>query len=167
MKAVINFPNRVQLALWQNELVGQISDGKWENSKPNNHWEFWGDATAVCNPSRALGLYSFINPRKNNYSFKSLIPVIGDRMLGFAKMSQVDSDNDVISLAEYIQEENLKTLEQIKELSKEYTWLQKDVEKLTQDTLNKFWALDYDMKDLRKDLSEISSVITIQHYMDF
>lgn len=33
----INFKNRNQVALYEMELKGQLSDGYWENSRPRNH----------------------------------------------------------------------------------------------------------------------------------
>lgn len=37
------FPNRGLKAIFDLEIVGQLSDGAWENSKPYNHWKFWSD----------------------------------------------------------------------------------------------------------------------------
>jgi hypothetical protein len=35
----IHFKNMAQVSLWNNELIGQMSDGQWENSHVS--WEFW------------------------------------------------------------------------------------------------------------------------------
>ena len=37
----IYLPTDTAIALWEAELLGQFSDGAWENSKPNNHWKIW------------------------------------------------------------------------------------------------------------------------------
>ena len=42
-EATITFAKKEQAVIFQNEIVGQLSDGAWENSKPYNHWEFWSD----------------------------------------------------------------------------------------------------------------------------
>lgn len=34
-------PSVSAAALWEDEIVGQISDGMWENSSPHNHWQPW------------------------------------------------------------------------------------------------------------------------------
>jgi hypothetical protein len=38
-KGEIYFKNNIQIALWEGEILGQISDGIWENSEVD--WLFW------------------------------------------------------------------------------------------------------------------------------
>lgn len=40
MKNILNFSNLRSALLYKYELEGQISDGKYENSRPYNHWEW-------------------------------------------------------------------------------------------------------------------------------
>ena len=49
MTTLIYFKNRSQIALFAGEMMGQISDGKYENRRPLNHWAW------VCNVSCRLG----------------------------------------------------------------------------------------------------------------
>jgi hypothetical protein len=43
----IYFKNEIQKAIWVQEILGQISDGEWENSI--NDWEFWYRLVPVIN----------------------------------------------------------------------------------------------------------------------
>lgn len=44
----IHFKNASAMCLYSMEMEGQISDGKYENSRPFNHWHWVGDvATAI------------------------------------------------------------------------------------------------------------------------
>jgi len=43
------FPSKGLKALFDQEIVGQLSDGAWENSSPFNHWHFW------CNLNTEVG----------------------------------------------------------------------------------------------------------------
>jgi len=166
MKNLINFENKTQVVLWENELVGQISDGFWENAQPHNHWKFWSDADVVSINS-PVGVFSMFAPRKRNYNFVSskLLEVVGNRMLGFAKMSKVTNNHNLIKAGEYIQEESLTTMSQISSSIRESNYLKEYFQGITQDTLDKFWKVKYDMKDLKKDLQSIKKIIKIQFYI--
>ena len=37
MEFILRFENDDQVVLWVHELMGQISDGKWENASPHGH----------------------------------------------------------------------------------------------------------------------------------
>ena len=83
--SVLHFENEVQKALWEVELAGQISDGKWENTKPFNHWIFWGNVQTVVDGKLGVEING-IGPEKSNYNFNSreLLEIVGDRMVAFA-----------------------------------------------------------------------------------
>ena len=38
---IIYLPTASAAALFEHELVGQFSDGMWENARPYDHWKFW------------------------------------------------------------------------------------------------------------------------------
>jgi hypothetical protein len=78
MKLYVN--NERQVALFHLELQGQISDGHWENSGPNDHWQPWCNADAVVRPGRTGR--DFYAP-KDTYMLhaKSLLEVVGERMM--------------------------------------------------------------------------------------
>jgi hypothetical protein len=46
----IILPNASSAAIWEHEVTGQISDGKWENSGPRDHWQFWGRLAVKVQP---------------------------------------------------------------------------------------------------------------------
>ena len=39
----ITFANEAQLVIFRDEILGQLSDGAWENTTPYEHWKFWHD----------------------------------------------------------------------------------------------------------------------------
>ncbi len=75
----IRVNTQAQKWLLVNELQGQISDGKWENT-PGNPWEDWTSAKVIVDP-RNPGRNFFTT--KDNYQLnaKDLLDVVGDRMI--------------------------------------------------------------------------------------
>ena len=80
---IINFENLVQAALYNEELRGQISDGLWENSRPNGHWKQMSAATAMV--ALPLGPIGFYAKKSYNFANKVLLDCVGDRMLDICK----------------------------------------------------------------------------------
>jgi len=78
--------NAAQKILFEQELVGQISDGMWENV-PGDHWQCWSDATVVVAATLPSGEQAPVGrnfyAQKSNYRFNStdLLSCVGDRML--------------------------------------------------------------------------------------
>ena len=81
----IIFRTAVQAALFNEELASQISDGHWENSRPNNHWRQISLAKGVVVPGAALGPAGFYPRRKYNFNDGLLVECVGDRLLGYAR----------------------------------------------------------------------------------
>src|SRR5208282_3888670 len=78
----ITLANPTQVALYKGELVGQMSDGMWENSTPMDHWRPMAQATVqVGKPGMDF------TPRRG-YDFSRLVGVVGDRMLFLAKATK-------------------------------------------------------------------------------
>ena len=77
--------NIEQAAAWL-ELDGQISDGMWENVRPEDHWKIWCDAKVLVGPNVGRNFYA----RKDNYNFTSseLLDVVGLRMLGIVRIAR-------------------------------------------------------------------------------
>lgn len=73
---------RTQAQKWllKDELQGQISDGKWENTS-NNPWQDWSGAKVVVDPKNPGRNF---HTRKDNYQLNAsdLLEVVGDRMVG-------------------------------------------------------------------------------------
>jgi hypothetical protein len=72
--------NEAQRILFEDELKGQLSDGRWENSRPYGHWECWADATVVVDPDNVgRDFYA----RRDGYCLteRDLLDAVGERML--------------------------------------------------------------------------------------
>ena len=73
----VRFATDEEAFLWEDEILGQLSDGAWENATPHDHWQAWGRAgVEVGSPA---GYYGF-RPKRTSYGLNSLIEYIGDRM---------------------------------------------------------------------------------------
>lgn len=80
----LTFNNPILVALWNEELTGQISDGYWENTN-NSGWPFWcelkvdlGEENKLSrNDGNTCWHFNF----KRNFGFTRLIPYVGDRMV--------------------------------------------------------------------------------------
>jgi len=72
--------NEAQKILLEREMLGQISDGQWENARPLDHWEPWCNATIIVDP---VNVGRDFYARKDNYNLTSkyLLDIVGDRML--------------------------------------------------------------------------------------
>jgi len=138
-KLQVRFRNVVQVALYECELKGQISDGNWENSTPFNHWQDPCDAMAVVGkPGESLGPVGF-RPRRN-YGFGStfLVECVGSRMLFYARAVQAFP-------------------ELMKRLDDHWNW-EEDRNTFTSIDLDKINAVPYSMKDLKADLNDMSRI---------
>jgi hypothetical protein len=81
--------NEAQRILFEDELKGQLSDGRWENSRPYDHWECWSDAEVIVDPDNVgRDFYA----KRDGYCFteKDLLSVIGDQMLESVQAVQPD-----------------------------------------------------------------------------
>jgi hypothetical protein len=87
MTKVINFENKIQKALFDHELMGQISDGNWENSKPYNHYESFTNIKTDVNPD-APGKIRVRPLRKYNFNDSTLFSIVGDRMVNIANLAE-------------------------------------------------------------------------------
>jgi hypothetical protein len=83
----IYLPTASAVALFKNELLGQMSDGMWENSRPFLHYEFWYHLNVVhesgCTPR--VKTECAWQCKKNAYNFVALIPIVGERMLSIGR----------------------------------------------------------------------------------
>lgn len=135
----VRFRNKVQVALYECELKGQISDGNWENSAPFNHWEDPCAAVAVVGkPGEKLGPVNFW-PRRN-YGFGSpfLLECVGDRMLFYARAVQVFPELELDTDSHW-------------NWDKKYTEQQVEAECAVK-------GIVYGMKQLKADLNDMSRI---------
>lgn len=85
-EGTLRFRNLAQKVLWDQELAGQISDGRWENSRPFEHWIPWCDATTVVDPDNVGRDFHVV---REGYCFteKDLLEVIGERMEEYVRVA--------------------------------------------------------------------------------
>lgn len=80
--------NMEQKIIFLTEMRGQISDGRWENARPYNHYKFWcnikaDDVIVDKNKQGFIKENGDDQVLKNNYVFasKSLLDIVGDRII--------------------------------------------------------------------------------------
>ena len=86
MADTLTVKNLEQAILFKGELVGQLSDGAWENSKPYDHWKQWSRCKIVIGSSVGRNFWA----QKDNYNLtgSSLLKIIGPRMIGMVKLAK-------------------------------------------------------------------------------
>ena len=169
-KTTLSVNNMSQACLFEMEVSGQISDGKWENSRPYNHWEW------VCNTEMVIS-------NKNSYSghfhakkygIKNLFTefmklVEGDefpwpmRMYYYAKFGTILDPkyiNNLGGMRSFIEEiayhEELNTLEDLQANLPEYLkryWKDEYEEVFSTENIQRFRNSEYSIKDMKKDLA--------------
>jgi len=72
----IHFPNNASACLFASEIIGQLSDGYFENTRPYDHWEFWAHAEIVVDGNA----YTEGTPKKSNYNLSPLRRYVKEEM---------------------------------------------------------------------------------------
>ena len=67
------------------EVLGQLSDGAWENAKPEDHWEAWHEADIKIGQNDG---YENFTPKRQGYYLDTLIKYVGARMLVYGAAGQ-------------------------------------------------------------------------------
>ena len=84
----IYFRNQNQVTLWNNELLGQLSDGCWENAKPLDHWIIWHNCDAKVAEGVSVGRdFSYCGKQNYNFTDKDLLNVVGQRMIQSVRLT--------------------------------------------------------------------------------
>ena len=180
-KTTLNVTNMSQACLFEMEVSGQISDGKWENSRPYNHWEW------ICNTEMVISdenSYSgaFHNKR---YGIKNLFNEFMKyvekseyawpmRMYYYAKFGTIldpkyiNNLDGMRSFIELIGEnEEINTLEDLKEKTPEYLkkyFLPEYDEVFSTENIQKFRNSEYSIKDMKKDLAFLHLSVNTYKY---
>lgn len=102
IESVIYFKSEEALALYAQELIGQLSDGLWENSWISSEYRFFTDAKLVLKPNEEVGYVNkeYYRPAKKfDFTTKILRECIGDRMLNIINNTEmirpfIDSDGN-------------------------------------------------------------------------
>lgn len=151
-----------QVVLFEMEIMGQLSDGAWENTRPDDHWQFWSDAKVdVAAYPEQVGRNFFVAKDDYGLTRKDLLEVVGDRMIVYVKLSRAFGREATAEIDHLIDYTSGKVRGYIANDPK-YTH-----------TLEKFWSLGipldkikavvdantYTMEDLKKDLREIKKAM--------
>ena len=148
----LHVENPVQKALFLQELSGQISDGYWENSRPDDHYQYWSLSFDQVIIDGTLS-HNFHAPRKYNFLAEDLLDIVGDRMLFYAKMAILFPDLALTLLQEHDMPAGVEAYWPKSQAF--YTEIG-----LTQDVLDAVEAYNgYDMQDLRKDLQALKTAV--------
>jgi hypothetical protein len=154
--SIIQLENPIQVALYKGMLIGQMSDGAWENSSPMNHWRPMAEAEVrVGKPGMNF------SPRRT-YGFVNLLQYVGDEMLDLARATKAYPNADLTQLNHAIPYVVQSKPENMKD-----DWQKKYVDAILKATgetdINQFLAKvngqPYGMGELRKDLRAIQNVV--------
>lgn len=85
MQKTIKFQTEAQVILFKCELLGQISDGFWENSAPYDHYRAFSDIDVKTDVQVGK---NFFTKRKYNFANKELVDIVGDRMIASVRFFQ-------------------------------------------------------------------------------
>lgn len=147
-KGTISFPNRTAKAIWDHEILGQMSDGAFENSQPQDHWQYWSALTSQIGEPKVVANMA---PNKTGYNFeKEVIPYVGDRMIQYGKMASVTDDENAIAAADSLPatyEEYVKVKD-----APAHAYLQKYYDAVPLELAEKFYASKYSEKNLKMDI---------------
>lgn len=96
MSRVIRFRTAVQAALWEHEIVGQLSDGKWENDTQCD-WRAW--AGAKVEVGEPVGRTFRVRGRQRHaLDDADLVKWVGARMRVYAVLSRAGYDQAEVGL---------------------------------------------------------------------
>lgn len=162
-KNVIEFYNKSLHTLWVHEIVGQLSDGMWENTYPNDHYKFWCNLEPRVGQCNQIFLVNHSRPQKNNYGLTRLIDCVGDRMRAAVVMAEITDNHVAIGAAEYLLTAGSysKFVDTLKAYNNDF-W-NKLIDAITPEIAENFFAQieHYTVKDLRKDLQSISKLMKV------
>ena len=98
---LLHFRTQDQATIFLDEMVGQISDGHWENSRPQDHWKVWCEATVIVDPDQQGRNFYALRTNYNLLS-KDLLSVVGERIIVLVKMGRAFGADNARILSEYL-----------------------------------------------------------------
>lgn len=149
----ISLPTDSAIALWKGEILGQLSDGMWENTRPHNHWRFWHDLKVVKGPPQVT-VNGSGRPEKNTYNLAALIPILGERMIKIGRLGSVGAV-DTGYAGEYMP----ATLEEWEAGKGKEGYKSAELKKITPEVAKAYYASRYSDKDMRNDLRSIKAAL--------
>lgn len=158
----ITFATKSQYNIWTEEIIGQLSDGYWENTKPYDHWKFWNDLSVGIG---VPGIKASGYPKKTGYNLSALIEYVGDRMLIYGKAGKAGITNSFkIKGFEYAGEDLLsKGYDAVEEycLKNSNKHGVKYISVLSEKDIEQYNSVTYKESDLKKDLAAIRKVMSM------
>ena len=130
----IKFANKRQVALYECEIKGQLSDGHWENAEPSDHWKRMCSAVVTVATGKQKTGCNFIPDIQYCFEDEDLVSIVGDRMMEWVKITT--------AFPEYRNRTD-----------SHWSWKFSEVEQQQIDKVK------YTLKRLKKDLSEMSAIV--------
>jgi hypothetical protein len=181
-KGIFTVATLSQKNLFVCEISGQLSDGAWENTKPYDHWTPW--AGSEVKVGSRIGRDFPV--KKDGYGLGTLLPYVGDRMLAFGAAGSIGWDlsgsNDDQYAVEYFfaasspadLERKVLTgdfekhfqdfIEKHKSgYSSKYVPVAEKNKKKLEETWNAIRSGRYGIKQLQRDLTDISKAMKIKY----
>ena len=168
--------------LFKYEIEGQISDGHWENSRPDSHWKWLQDCTVVVDPNHEPG---YVGPKHRiKYDCKWLLDDLNKwlkshdedyewttRFLNYGKAGKIISDSQFETFSEYAYKSIIGDLPQEEVTAKELEASLPDYKKKYWDEvkgdindtfLKKFYKTSYTVRDLKVDIMDLNDTLNTQ-----
>jgi hypothetical protein len=147
----IILPTMSALVIWNAEIRGQLSDGMWENAAPLSHWRFWCGLDSLCSEGIARVEVRWMPPRqKTGYNLAALYPIVGDRMLKLGRIGRAVERMGINHVSSAVIRELADAL-----ADDAVQLFNASEGGLDPDLINACNAVEYTMRDLRKDVAGI------------
>lgn len=164
--------NMSQACIFEMEISGQISDGKWENSRPYDHWKWVGYTELALSPKNYYTGWSHRKKYGIDNLYNEFMRLVSpndfpwpNRMIYYGRFGTILDPkylNNLESLRSFIEEigfnEDINTLEDLKKKMPEYLnkyWKDEYNEIFSTENIQKFRNSTYGVKELKKDLKAI------------
>jgi len=149
--------------IWEGEIVGQLSDGMWENAAPFDHWKFWHNLNVKVDATvkpHVEGNSTWAD--KTGYNIAGLYECVGDRMLATGRMGRaleklgygVPPESVARGELRHVCEDMAKM-----QYTEFLTAKEKDnavrLAKVSLEVAASFYSTVYTMRDLRNDVRDI------------
>lgn len=166
-----------QVALWNNCITGQLSDGYWENARPLDHWRFWINLEVRLGTEAKVEAQNPYAVRKTNYNLFAPKEFILEDMLQIGRMGCAGATDNTCRAALYMPatfEEFLTKKENggfaclyiandgqgaSECLALACQYIAKCMEGVSHDLARAYYATEYTERDLNRDLKSIKEVM--------
>ena len=156
MTSILTLRNENQKVLFEGEIMGQISDGAWENARPLNHWLAWQRCDVEVGDR--VGRNFPVSKDDYNLTSKDLLEIVGERMINMVKIHKAIPalPLEVVTTVANYPKDRIESLpgkywKDVKAAVEEYTTLDRIEEIKASNT--------YTMKEMMQDLREIKAAM--------